>query len=117
MKKILVLILIAMVLLGSFSTAYGIADIVRYSENARILITADDGYALYVDGNFIGSEGLSGGDDHQWDHLDEYWVDMDKDDYLLAVYAEDRFGEISGLTVTIQFNNGEEIIDEHVASI
>ncbi|HAE41727.1 MAG TPA: hypothetical protein DCG34_02265, partial [Clostridiales bacterium] len=47
---------------------------------------------------------------------DAYWVDMDEDDYLIAVYAEDRFGEISGLSVTIQFNNGEEITGEHIAS-
>lgn len=101
---------------GRTATA-GMSGQEHYLENAKIYITADDGYELYVDGNFIGESGLTtAGDEQQWDHLDGYWVDMDKDDYLVAVYAEDRFGEISGLTVTIQFNDGEEIIEEHIAS-
>jgi len=80
---------------------------VTYKEegNASIFITADDAYELYLDGDKIG-EGKA---NNQWDHLDRYRANIDNN-YLLAVKAWDKHQVISGLTVTVLFDDGREYI-------
>lgn len=107
-RKRLAFLLVLLLAFGSVITVLAAEDTVEGEGtpapdgmNATIYITSDDEYTLYVDGVLLGEGKAS----DQWTKLDVYRVALDPDDYVVAVKAMDTAWTISGITVTVVFDD------------
>lgn len=92
-------------------------------EEPNLWITVDDGYKLYVNGNFVGEDPAGGGLPHNnsWQSVDYYYVDdTDADEILIAVEGndqEDGGSAIAGLVLAYKDSNGDWLISDGEWSI
>jgi len=97
-KKITGLFLIALLIIGLLPAA----SFAEVETNAKIFITADDAYRLYVNGNLIGKDWQEGTTDElKWKTVETYNVTL-TDDFVIAIEAVDLFGSIAGVSATVE---------------